>query len=337
VPASSTDYYRTCYLEHIDDDVDMVIIELGINDQRNEKFAIAYEQLLRSLLTLPNKPAVVNLQVIALRYDQISTGEDLHLPIAAYYDTPVVNLRNFLLPHILRASEQDVIPLEKHWFSAWVGYVDTNHISEAGHHLLNDLFISMTQRVLCQQIHDDTHSIKFANFTQISEFFPSEDTLEQLPRLSLLSRYDHNTTAPFVSAFCRSMSSKKHPLTPEKSQGWERWHYPSRPDKVYLRATEAGSTISFKVRTEGLGVVRLTYLRSKTFGLGNALCWIDNHRDQGRKFWGWWTVDNVNLLVNDNVAINLKPGEYTMTCEVLEDTSDPGGGHEFRIVGIDGG
>jgi lysophospholipase L1-like esterase len=34
VPASETSYYMTCFGEHIDRDVDVVVIEMGINDRR---------------------------------------------------------------------------------------------------------------------------------------------------------------------------------------------------------------------------------------------------------------------------------------------------------------
>lgn len=34
VPASETDYFQTCFLEHLPKDIDLVIIEMAINDQR---------------------------------------------------------------------------------------------------------------------------------------------------------------------------------------------------------------------------------------------------------------------------------------------------------------
>lgn len=30
----------------------------------------------------------------------------------------------------------------------------------------------------------------------------------------------------------------------------------------------------------------------------------------------------------------IKPGTHTLNCELLEETHDPEGGHEFRIIGI---
>lgn len=31
---------------------------------------------------------------------------------------------------------------------------------------------------------------------------------------------------------------------------------------------------------------------------------------------------------------NLQPGKHTITCELLEETSDPGGGREFRMISM---
>lgn len=80
VPATTTEYYLACFAEHIDEDIDVVVIEMAINDQRwigmfclrrfvvllvyrIEPLARSYEYLLRVLMELPNRPAVLNLQV----------------------------------------------------------------------------------------------------------------------------------------------------------------------------------------------------------------------------------------------------------------------------------
>lgn len=104
-------YFATCFAEHIPEDVDLVIIELGeLGIWMAEAFAedsciqastmfggcvrlgsrfvpdgfrsrditvqMEYELLLRGILALPNKPAVVNLQTIGLVFDALSQGGD---------------------------------------------------------------------------------------------------------------------------------------------------------------------------------------------------------------------------------------------------------------------
>lgn len=52
-------------------------------------------------------------------------------------------------------------------------------------------------------------------------------------------------------------------------------------------------------------------------------------------------LDNGELtLVSRNIGRfapirdNLQPGKHTVTCELLEETSDPGDGHEFRMISM---
>lgn len=63
IAGTITSYYETCFAEHLDEDVDLVLIEMAINDQRVEFLAWSYENLVRAVLELPNKPAVMHLQV----------------------------------------------------------------------------------------------------------------------------------------------------------------------------------------------------------------------------------------------------------------------------------
>lgn len=34
IPATTSDYLQSCYMEHLEEDVDLVVVELAINDQR---------------------------------------------------------------------------------------------------------------------------------------------------------------------------------------------------------------------------------------------------------------------------------------------------------------
>ena len=94
--------------------MDIIFIELAINDQRVEAQAEAYEWLLRALLALPTKPAVIHVQTIGLIFQMLTTGGDLHTAIAQYYDNPIISIRNVLLPHIL--AQKDPTNVIKHWF-----------------------------------------------------------------------------------------------------------------------------------------------------------------------------------------------------------------------------
>lgn len=64
VGATVSEYMETCFIEHIPEDVDLVIIELAINDRRFETLAMSYENLIRAIFALPKHPAIINLQVM---------------------------------------------------------------------------------------------------------------------------------------------------------------------------------------------------------------------------------------------------------------------------------
>ena len=50
--------------EHIPDETDLVLVELGIQDLVRLDIFGKYEQLIRGLLELPSKPAVINVESV---------------------------------------------------------------------------------------------------------------------------------------------------------------------------------------------------------------------------------------------------------------------------------
>lgn len=74
------------------------------------------------------------------------------------------------------------------------------------------------------------------------------------------------------------------------------WTYEKRPDKPYLIANIPGSYVKFYVEVGVMGRVRITYLRSKTFGLGDVWCWIDDDRKGGTKIESWWKLEKLYAL-----------------------------------------
>lgn len=62
-------------------------------------------------------------------------------------------------------------------------------------------------------------------------------------------------------------------------------------EKPYLRADKVGDYVKFEVQVGVMGRVRITYLRSKLFGLGDALCWIDDDREHGTRVVSWWQYE----------------------------------------------
>lgn len=57
-----SDYFAGCWKEHIPEDSDLVIVELGINDERELSAMEDFEHLLRSLIEMPSHPAIIVVQ-----------------------------------------------------------------------------------------------------------------------------------------------------------------------------------------------------------------------------------------------------------------------------------
>ncbi|KAF8587434.1 hypothetical protein K439DRAFT_1407534 [Ramaria rubella] len=327
VPATGSDYLSMCFGEHIDEDVDLVIVELLINDQRLESNALAYEWLIRGLLSLPHNPAVINLHTIGLSFEFITTGGDLHTPIAEYYDSPVISVRNMLTHHILKNAHLD----EYYFTKLGNGKPDWRHVGVQGHRVMADVLAAYTQRQICAVEREKTHPTPYAGDGTL----PGAEGLDTIPRLRLFQKYDRETVTGPVKPMCQSIRTDKHPLNPIESKGWEKWAYEGQSEKSYLVARQPGAIIKFNVIAAVMGRVRITYLRSKTFGLGDVWCWLDDNRQKGTRIVSWWKQENINLARVEVVTDNAKPGEHVLTCELMKETSDPGGGHEFRLIAVD--
>jgi hypothetical protein len=95
-------------------------------------------------------------------------------------------------------------------------------------------------------------------------------------------------------------------------------------DTRALKATAMSETAS----------VLISYQRSAVFGLGSVLCWVDDARDTGTVIDGYWKEKERNMGMVALVASDLTPGDHRLSCELLENTADSGGGHEFRFIAV---
>ncbi|KAJ4470801.1 hypothetical protein J3R30DRAFT_1122654 [Lentinula aciculospora] len=373
VGATISEYMETCFREHIPEDVDLVIIELAINDQRLERLAKGYENLIRAIFALPLKPAIINVQIMALMFATITMGGDLHTAIAEYYDTPIISLRNVLLPHIFRSTQLDSsdTSVEDYWFEHDSNGIDLRHLSVQGHRMLGDLLGSFTSRVACEgwreeQLLQNGKNIDIIGgwdwapydsdrFEGLSPSLPNpnegSDVSEYIPRQTLFQKYDHTTILRPATPFCRTTNTLAGtsyyspyanlleplpaPLSTEGLDAFALWSHPQNPGKVWLTARKPGVKAAFKVITSALGRVRVTYLRSESYGLGSVWCWLDNDRQKGRRLDGYWTLKDIHVANTHAIVEDATPGEHILHCEILKETKDPGGGTEFRIVAVD--
>ncbi|KAG8928956.1 CRISPR-associated endonuclease/helicase Cas3 [Tulasnella sp. 418] len=316
----------TCALEHIDANSDLILMEMSINDTTQPVFMEAFEWLVRRLLRLPNRPAIIDTQILALSFDQILMGGDVHMGITQYYDIPTVSLKNVIAGHIMRDAQ-----LEHDFFENPQQGVDLRHMNVNGHRMLGELLVSYVRRQICDEARYKLLYDSMERSDSMARLLPSIDTVEELPKMRLYSKYHANETAPDLNPTCMSMNSKKNPLKPVSTTGWVEWSW---KDKPYLIAKNPGDKVTFEIRIDSLGSVTMSYLRSKTFGLGKLKCWLDNDVAKAKVLSGYWTYDKLNLVRDDYIVVGGSPGKHLLNCEILKETDDPKGGHEFRIVAI---
>ncbi|OCF76893.1 hypothetical protein I204_02601 [Kwoniella mangroviensis CBS 8886] len=314
VPAIGSDYFAMCFGHHIPEDVDLVLVDMAINDGFSEKGAESYETLLRHLLALPNRPAVINLQVFALMFQTIATGGDIHQGISSYYDVPTVSLRNLLLPIILQNSSYGIS-----YFDHPPGTTEldreglgTRHISAKGHGLIGRLtnaFIDMRIRDLVTGLYG----------AELESRLVPETPREQIRALQRFNTYE---AIPAIPPKCLSAHSRSPTLIPSTNKGWFK----------YLIADQPGSIVSFDFVTAG-GLVQLSVYRSHNAGLGTAACWVDDMKDKRVIIEARWN-DLVSIGYTVTIANDLEDGDHVLTCESLEETKDPQKKHEFRIIAV---
>ncbi|WVQ76532.1 hypothetical protein IAR50_006202 [Cryptococcus sp. DSM 104548] len=321
-----SDYFSLCYGEHLPEDLDVVFVELAINDEALVKNIDSYELLVRSLLDLPNKPAILNLDVFALVFKTVTNGGDLRSGIAQFYDIPTLSLKNALYHQVLNNASliPEIFTVQDD------GEVDTRHLGLKGHSLLGRIGAAYVDTQVCEM---GAFEARFDHPERMSldELYP----IAPLPRMQLNQRYDPTTRLPQIAPQCFSANGHKHPLglLPSSSTlGPDGWHPWESGDKKYLVSTNPGSRVEFELETR-LGRIEMHYLRSKIFGLGSIKCWVNGKEGESVRLDGYWT-EKLNIGRAATIKNGLGPGKHTLTCEHLKETKDPKGGKEFRLISV---
>lgn len=110
--------------------------------------------------------------------------------------------------------------------------------------------------------------------------------------MSTFSRDHPDASVPNIHPTCQAIDSETHPLVPKSSEGWNKWTWRNEEtgkEKHYLRATTPGAKVTFQLPVV-TSRVELYYLRSRSFGLGQVKCWLDDHQDE-KVIEGYWDRD----------------------------------------------
>ncbi|KZV99952.1 hypothetical protein EXIGLDRAFT_831031 [Exidia glandulosa HHB12029] len=329
VGARGSSYFKFCISEHLRQNADFIIIELGINDLLIEEHMINMESILRNVLSFPSKPAVILTASFSLM-DKIQMGADGHLPVAQYYDVPVISLRNALLPIIQRYPKK----IEDYFVfydPVFPEVADLLHLKAIGHRVLAETTIAFLKRQKCILEHGRLE------MKQNETLFPTgEDYSDSVPRLTLFkSRWSNTTVSPIVRPHCASVDNPADPLRALPSTfGWELAPYPHVKKRAY-HSTRVGSQIDFEIEVVE-GWVQISYERSRRHGLGRVRCWFDDEDEMSGKILdGWWEIKAVQPSVTEVNTSPISPGKHIMHCKLLEKyNEEEGRGTLFMLIAV---
>ncbi|GIL58946.1 hypothetical protein Vafri_13943 [Volvox africanus] len=148
VPATPASFMVMCLDHFVDPDVDLVFLEYILNNGMEDRIfgnqvVQVMERLIRKLLDLPGKPAVVMMQVPSDGMASYGGGprfhhtmEDLEGALAQYYDLQYLSLRTALY-RLAAIDQEDGF----RWDQIFVDH----HPGDAGHRVMADLVVYMLQ------------------------------------------------------------------------------------------------------------------------------------------------------------------------------------------------
>lgn len=172
IPAATSGLFAVCTEQLVPEDADLIVVEFTVNDaflgdsDLGSGVKRGYEQLLRKLLALPHRPAVVLLhhycylpptldEATRGRFDYLEPAETSAAFIGQYYDVPSLSVRaaSYPLMHANVSGFQvdhaagDLEVLEADRASEYY-YKDNIHPSDTGHQAMADLLIGLMQDTL---------------------------------------------------------------------------------------------------------------------------------------------------------------------------------------------
>lgn len=117
-------------------DPDIVIVEFAVNDEGDETNGDCYESLVRKILKLKSKPAVILL--FSVFADDYNLQERL-MPVGYRYDLPMVSIKNAVTPQFYNKADR-VITKNQYFY-------DIYHPSNIGHTIMADCLGNLFTKV----------------------------------------------------------------------------------------------------------------------------------------------------------------------------------------------
>lgn len=292
---------------------DIVVIEFAVNDEGDETKGNCYESLVKKVLNLPSKPAVILL--FSVFADDYNLQERLK-PVGEHYDLPMVSLKDAVTPQFSKKKGEGRVLTKNQYF------YDIFHPTNLGHTIMADCLF---------HLFDSCDTAEHARIDSFAMGLTEEEVLSQLlqqspaigcdfDKVKLMDKKDTFLEAAideggFVMTDTELQSVEMNldlEQTPEFPYNW--MYDGTRSDQAY-----------FELRMKCKALL-LIYKDSGEVNVGKADVLVDGTKTI--------TADpHINNWLHCNAAIvfNEKESkEHTIRVQVTEDSKDK----QFTILGF---
>ncbi|EIE19265.1 hypothetical protein COCSUDRAFT_58561 [Coccomyxa subellipsoidea C-169] len=235
LPGTTSSYVSPCALQMVPPEADFVMLEFTFNDAerasegRDDPTRRGFERLIRKMLNLPNRPAVMYFHVWTPRrlgFKFYDSPENLIEMVPEYYGLPSISMRNALYHVVANFT----VPAD------WLWRSDINHANCLGHRYMADLIIGYFQNIALHALDHPSDGVALQHESAVREALPEPMFKDNWETHASHCRVDANFKALVGQA-----------------QDW-RWvnegKSPERPKWGYVTEKE-GDSLTVRVPTEG--------------------------------------------------------------------------------------
>ncbi|GAA5852242.1 hypothetical protein JCM8547_006710 [Rhodosporidiobolus lusitaniae] len=359
VGAMDSHFFAYCFPSLLPSDLDIYVLELDINNHAALDQLRDDDTLMRALLQLPQEPAVLRVSAFAVLFDELAQGIVSSLTTSAFFDIPVIGVRNFLLPHVIHHRD---VAEELFGMDPWNNR-DYRHMSQHAHQALGDMLALFMRKEVCET--KRRASLPPPPKLPQTGPWPTGEDLGKIPPLAIWSSWLHPKPLTPVHPMCQTAVSPFSPMKPYSHSSTFKlleWN-----GKAAWSSSRPGSQIRFRFEGTRVGVfvwasnggnkeeqAEDVKVRREN-APGSALCWVEEFglseeewerrleaMDEGE---GEEAEPLQSRMVNSHqpqraaagpdfieIAEDLHYGEHILACEVQSQTSS--GGFKWRVMGV---
>ncbi|BGP56676.1 hypothetical protein JCM8202_001294 [Rhodotorula sphaerocarpa] len=366
VGATDSEFFSYCFPALLPvEDIDLFLVELDVNNDPGLKTLKDDDALMRGLLQQPKEPAIIRISFFATIFHEQGRGTLSTLITSQFFDIPVISVRNFMLPEVIkhRDSAEIIFGLD------YRGQRDYRHVSELSHRVMANMLTLFVRKETCELKRQDLLPAKTTH--EMSGPWWKEEDLGTVPDITLYESWLKPKPRRVVTPLCHSTVIPRSPLIPVSRDdafvltewnGKSAWISNEPGSQIRLRFV--GSKVGlflYSMAAPGKSAVAAHMAKvtkgkeppkEEEEGPGMAVCWVEEPGEHERELADIkagrkvkpknrieWVVDSHDPRKPaagtefTELADDLEPGvEHILACEVSKETTS--GGHKWRLQAI---